>query len=321
MRPWLRRYSLALLTPALALGLTWPFPSLREQTPLPLFLTSVLVSAWWGGLGPGLVATAGGALTLAYVLLPSLDLWAFSWGDVVRLAVFLAVALLIAYLQGRRRQAEAALRAALAEKDRLLHQKDVLLQEIHHRVKNNLQVLTSLLNLQAGAVPDPPLRRILEESRRRLQAMAFMHETFHRTADGGHLNAKLYLQTILAQLFQVYRLPGQDVRLSLDLAALSWNVDRAMACGLILHELVSNSLMHAFPPGQAGEIAVTLQPEPLGSCTLVVRDTGVGLPEGFDIHTATSLGLRLVALLVRQLEGTLTLARDGGTRVTVTFPC
>jgi two-component sensor histidine kinase len=170
-------------------------------------------------------------------------------------------------------------------------------------------------------VPDPQLRRILEDSRQRLQAIAFMHEIFYRTADLGRLEVRPYLRTLLDHLFRVYRLPGQDVRLSFDLAALSWDVDRAMACGLILHELVSNSLTHAFPLGRAGEIAVTLEPEPPGRCTLVVRDTGVGLPEGVDLPTTRSLGLRLVALLARQLEGTLTLARDGGTRVTITFPC
>jgi two-component sensor histidine kinase len=122
-------------------------------------------------------------------------------------------------------------------------------------------------------------------------------------------------------LFEVYRLPGRSIGLSLDLAELCWGVDQAMACGLILHELVSNSLTHAFPPSRAGEVAVTLQPEPPGRCTLVVRDTGVGLPEGFDFHTAMSLGLRLVGLMVQQLGGTLTLAPDGGTRVTITFPC
>jgi two-component sensor histidine kinase len=271
-------YSLALITMAVALELTWLFPPLWEQTPTPLFFASVLVSAWWGGLGPGLVATAGSALTLHYFLLPPIYTLAFSWVDLIRLPVFLGVALLIASLQGRCRQAEDALKAAL-------HHKDVLLQEVHHRVKNNLQVVTSLLNLQAGAVPDPQLRRILQESRQRIQAIAFMHEIFHQTSDRGHLEVHAYFRTLLNHLFQVYRLPEQSIRLHLDLAALSWNVDQAMTCGLILHELVSNSLTHAFPLSRAGEIAVTLQPEPRGSCTLVVSDTGVGLPEGFDLHT------------------------------------
>jgi two-component sensor histidine kinase len=314
MLQWLGRYSLALVTPAAALGLTWLLPPLREQTSTPLLLASILVSAWWGGLGPGLVATAGSVVTLHYFVLPPLYTVAFSWVDIVRLPVFLAVALLIAFLQGRRGQAEAALRGALA-------QKEVLLQEVHHRVKNNLQVMTSLLNLQAGAVPDPQLRRILEDSRQRLQAIAFMHEIFHRTTDLERLEVRPYLRTLLDHLFRVYHLPGQDVRLSLELAALAWDINQAMTCGLILHELVSNSLTHAFPLGRAGEIAVTLAPEPPGRCTLVVRDTGVGLPEGFDLATTRSLGLRLVGLLARQLEGTLTLARNGGTRVTITFPC
>ena len=314
MLRWLGRYSLALITPAVALGLTWLLLPLQEQTPVSLFYASILVSAWWGGLGPGLLAVATSVVLLHYFLLPPVYTFAFSWIDLVRLPVFLAVALLIAFLQGRRRQAEVALQAALA-------QKDLLLQEVHHRVKNNLQVMTSLLNLQASAVPDPQLGRILEDSRQRLQAIAFMHEIFYRTADLGRLEVRPYLRTLLDHLVRVYRLPGQDVRLSLDLAALSWDVDRAMACGLILHELVSNSLTHAFPHGRSGEIAVTLEPEPRGACTLVVSDTGVGLPEGFTLPTTQSLGLRLVALLARQLEGTLTLAHDGGTRVAVTFPC
>jgi two-component sensor histidine kinase len=214
----------------------------------------------------------------------------------------------------QRQHVEAQLTAAL-------EQKDLLLQEVHHRVKNNLQLMTSLLNLQARTLPDPQLGRILDESRQRIQAIAFMHEIFHRTADLGRLEAQPYLRTLLDHLVRVYRLPGQDVRLSLDLAALSWDVNQAMACGLILHELVSNSLTHAFPLGRAGEIAVTLRLEPPGACTFVVHDTGVGLPEAFNIHTTPSLGLRLVTLLARQLEGTFTLTRDGGTRVAVTFPC
>jgi two-component sensor histidine kinase len=327
MCPWLICYSLALLTPALALGLTWLLPSLQQQTPSPLFYLSVMVSAWWGGLGPGLFAVAASVAALHYFLLPPLYTLAFRWGDVVRLPTFLGVALAIAFLQGRRWRAEAALRGLLVEKDRLLatlaaaveHQ-NVLLHEVHHRVKNNLQVVSSMLRLQARAVPDPRLRRILEESSQRLRAIAFLHETIHQAADLGHVDAQAYLRPLVQQLVRAYRRPGQAVRLSLDLAALTWDIDRAMSCGLIVHELMSNSLTHAFPHGRAGDIVVTLQEAPPGRCTLMVCDTGVGLPEGFAPQTAQTLGLRLVALLARQLEGTFTLTRDGGTRATVTFP-
>jgi PAS domain S-box-containing protein len=201
-----------------------------------------------------------------------------------------------------------------------LHEKEVLLKEIHHRVKNNLQIVSSLLDLQADALPDPQVRTIFEDSQQRIQAMALIHESLYQSEDLAHIDAASYMQRLCARLGQVHHLVAERVAVRVRAEAVRLEVQMAIACGLILQELLSNSYKHAFPDGRTGEIQITLEVGPRQQAILSVRDTGVGFPESLDFHTTDSLGLQLVYLLTEQLQGTITLTRREGTEWTLTFP-
>jgi PAS domain S-box-containing protein len=197
-----------------------------------------------------------------------------------------------------------------------LKEKDVLLQEVHHRVKNNLQVITSLLRLQASA--GPALREPLRESEDRIRAIALIHEQLYAASDLGRISFDDYLGVVTSQLQRIYACPAVEVEVVRH--GLELPLDQAVPCGLIVNELVSNALRHAFPAGrEAGHVTVSLQRGAAGRRELEVRDDGVGLAADLDIHETPTLGLRLVGMLVEQLGGSIALERRGGTRFRVRF--
>jgi two-component sensor histidine kinase len=200
-----------------------------------------------------------------------------------------------------------------------LQEQEVLLKEIHHRVTNNLQVITSLLSLQHEAIDDPQARALFAESARRIGAMALVHETLYQTGELGQFSPAQYLPTLSTQLLHAYRVAPQRVAVRLDLAEVTLPLEMAVPCGLILHELLSNALQHAFPDEQTGTITVTLT-HAADRVTLRVHDNGRGFPADVDVHHTASLGLQLVSALAEQLDGTMTLERTGGTAFTLTFP-
>ena len=202
---------------------------------------------------------------------------------------------------------------------RSLREKEVLLKEIHHRVKNNLQVIASLLYLQSGQLKDPADVALFEDTQNRVKSMALVHESLYDTGDLAHFNFAYYIERLSTRLVQSYRAETSHIRLHTALEELAFDVDTAVPCGLLLNELLTNALKYAFPDGRAGDIHVELRAE-AGRATLSVRDTGVGLPEGLDIRHTESLGLQLVSMLTDQLKGTLTLGREHGTAFTLTFP-
>jgi two-component sensor histidine kinase len=211
-----------------------------------------------------------------------------------------------------RKHMEAQLEASLQEKE-------VLLKEIHHRVKNNLQVISSLLSLQHQAIDDPHVLVLFEESARRIRAMALVHETLYQTGDLGRFNLAQYIPPLSRQLLQAYGVEAQRIAVHLDLAEVTLPLDMAVPCGLILNELLSNCLQHAFPGRQAGDLTVTLT-HTADRVTLMLRDNGCGFPADLDFRHTESLGLQLVCALTEQLDGTTTLERSGGTAFTLTFP-
>jgi two-component sensor histidine kinase len=195
----------------------------------------------------------------------------------------------------------------------------VLLQEIYHWVKNNLQVVASLLDMQAEAVADPQERAAFEDSQARLHAMALIHEHLYQGASLACLDAADYLRRLSTRLFETSNSPDSRITLDLEVEAIALELNVAIPCGLMLNELLSNALKHAFPGGRPGTATITLRQEPLGAGVLTVCDTGVGLPEGLDIRQTDFLGLQLVSLLIEQLGGILTLVRGDGTTIRLTF--
>ena len=213
-----------------------------------------------------------------------------------------------------RKHAETALRESL-------HEKVALLKEVHHRVKNNLQVITSLLRLQAGQHGNPTTREVLEDMQGRIRSMAVLHETLYRSGNLARVDLSAYLETICNQLLRTTGRPaGSKIQLQFALSPLQIEADQALPCGLLVNELVSNCFKHAFSDGRSGEVRVSLHPLSEGlQHRLTVADNGVGLPAGFDVAKLKSLGLHLASDLSEQLGGALEIGPGPGAMFAVTF--
>lgn len=205
-----------------------------------------------------------------------------------------------------------------AELQASLQQKEILLKEIHHRVKNNLQVISSLLSLQSDMVDAPQMLALFQESQHRINSIALVHETLYQTGDLAKFNLAQYISTLSAQLMDAHGVDAHRIALCLDVEAVTLPLDMAVPCGLILNELLSNSFKHAFLGEKAGAITVKLTQE-VDGVTLVVKDNGCGFPEHLDFRDTASLGLQLVCALTEQLRGSITLERNGGTTFTLSF--
>jgi PAS domain S-box-containing protein len=200
-----------------------------------------------------------------------------------------------------------------------LREKEVLLQEIHHRVKNNLQVISSLLDLQSQQLKEPTLQEIFRESRNRVKSMALVHENLYGAKNFARVNFTQYIETLVRDLFLVYGVDANQIALELQLDDVTLSIDTAIPCGLIINELVSNALKHAFPNQTKGTIYIALHFEQDNYYKLTVRDNGMGLPQNFDFNTVESLGLQLVKILADQLEGTLQVDSHFGTEFNLIF--
>ena len=200
-----------------------------------------------------------------------------------------------------------------------LEGKEVLLREIHHRVKNNLQVISSLLNMQARRIRDPEALAPFQDSHNRVKSMALVHEKLYRSGNLAGIRFDEYIRDLTTHLFRSYGLSPRAVRMVYAVADVPLDIDIAVPCGLIVNELVSNALKYAFPEGREGEIRIGLRATSCG-CALTVSDTGIGFPEDLDFENTSSLGLQLVCSLTRQIGGCISLDRTAGTAFTMDLP-
>jgi PAS domain S-box-containing protein len=191
-------------------------------------------------------------------------------------------------------------------------EKETLLQEIHHRVKNNLSVISSLFFLQSTYAHDEGTVRILKESQDRVRSIALVHEALYRSRDLGTVNLADYAKSLARQLLQTYRQPGRCIRLSTELEPVDIGIDQAVPCGLILNELITNSLKHGFQEKQTGEIRITLKAQEGGMHLLEVADDGAEFSGDTDARASSSMGLRLVRSLTQQLDGSFELVPTAG---------
>jgi PAS domain S-box-containing protein len=211
-----------------------------------------------------------------------------------------------------RKEMEDELRKTVKEKESLL-------REVHHRVKNNLQVISSLLNLQAASIKDPQIVQLFRECQVRISSIALLHETLHRSSDLSHIKMGDYFRTLTRHLFRSYGVDPQAIRLDVHVDDIELDIDTGVTCGLIVDELVSNSLKHAFGRGAQGHIAIELRRNRDGSYTLTIADDGAGIPRDGVLNNPDSLGLELVTLLVEKLEGSTEVESGRGTEWRIRF--
>jgi len=211
----------------------------------------------------------------------------------------------------QRKQAEDQIKASLREKE-------VLLKEVHHRVKNNLQVISSLLSLQSHHIKDKASLAMFQESQNRVQSMSLIHEKLYQSNNLSRIDMNEYTKDLTTSLFRSYADSAAAIKLKTKVADIFLDITTAIPCGLIINELTSNALKHGFPDGRQGEITIAMHPVN-NKIELVVSDTGVGFPEEIDFRNTTTLGMQLVITLVEQLEGTIGLDRRAGSAFTICF--
>ncbi|MEG4499962.1 MULTISPECIES: PAS domain S-box protein [unclassified Microcoleus] len=232
-----------------------------------------------------------------------------------QLAIAIQQSLLYQQLQAElsdRKQAEANLKNSLKEKE-------ILLKEIHHRVKNNLCVVASLLELQSNTVADQQIAKMFEESQNRLYSMALIHEKLYRSTNLAQINFGEYLEDLVSNLFHSYNISDNRIQLQVLAEPIYLNIETASPCGLIANELVSNTLKHAFPDGTSGTVSVECYQTGDGEINLLVKDNGIGFPENLDFRKTNSMGFQVVCTLTEQLEGSIELSRQAGTAFYLKF--
>lgn len=212
----------------------------------------------------------------------------------------------------KRKRAEQQLKTSLEEKE-------VLLREIHHRVKNNLQIIVSLLSLQSEYVQDKQAVELFRESQFRVKSMALLHERLYETEDLAHINFSDYIRDLTNELLCSYGSDAMNIKLKINVKDVFPSVDVAVPCALIINELVSNCLKHAFPKGRAGEIRIEFDSDKQDNYTLLISDDGVGFAKDVDFPDGRTLGLQLVSTLAEQLQGSVVLDKSAGTSFKISF--
>lgn len=212
---------------------------------------------------------------------------------------------------------------ALGEKNdiisKALAEKEILLKEIHHRVKNNLQVISSLLSLQSRRVKDEATATAILESRNRVKAMALIHQNLYREENLTGVNASEYISKLVENLFDTYNVNTNQIQFEKDIQPLNVDIDTIIPFGLIINELISNALKYAFPEGSTGKIKVQLKEE-AGKLALEVEDNGVGLPEGFNLQKLNSFGYKLIHVFSKKMQAVLDVQSQHGTTVRLVAP-
>jgi two-component system, sensor histidine kinase PdtaS len=202
---------------------------------------------------------------------------------------------------------------------RRVQEREVLVREVHHRVKNNLQLVSSLLSIQGRQLKERHLRQALEECQGRVQTIALIHQRLYQSTDLAHVQFAQYARSLAASVFQASGVSPAAIALEMDLENVSLSVERAIPCGLILNELLTNALKHAFPDGRRGVVRVDIHRTPVDRLQLVVSDDGSGLPPSIHPRDTSSLGLQLVGTLAEQLDADLHIERDHGTSFRLEF--
>jgi two-component sensor histidine kinase len=211
-----------------------------------------------------------------------------------------------------RKQSEEQLR-------RSLNEKEILLKELHHRVKNNMQVVSSLISLQSQKIDDPKYLAYFMETQNRIHAMALIHEMLYNSKDMSKIDFSSYLGDFTQYLLSIYNTNQQQIHMHINVKDVYLGIDTAVPCGMIINELVSNALKHAFPGGREGSVTVDFAANANGKRVLTVSDDGVGIPKGFNLDNSDSLGMLIVHSLTKQLDGSIAIDGSRGMVVRIIF--
>ena len=211
-----------------------------------------------------------------------------------------------------RKQAEEEIKASLKEKE-------ILLKEIHHRVKNNLLVVSSLLEFQAEYINNPAIIKVFEDSQHRIYSMALIHEKLYQSKNLEKINFGEYIQNLVYNLLSSYNITEERIQVEFDIDPVELNIETANPAGLIVNELVSNAFKHAFPDNRIGKLILELHQDSSQKIILIIKDNGIGFPPNVDFRNTESLGLQLVCTLTEQLEGEISLTKEDGTAFNLTF--
>ena len=200
-----------------------------------------------------------------------------------------------------------------------LKEKEMLLQEIHHRVKNNLQVISSLLRLQSRYIKDQEAIDIFKETQNRVRSIAILHEKLYQSDDLAKIKFDEYVKILAEDLLYLYELDEGNIKMIIDIEDVSLNIETAIPCGLIIDEIVANSLKYAFPNEREGIIKIELHSDDYNQFNLMIRDNGVGMPQEFDPEKADTFGMQLIKYLTKQLKATIELDKNNGTKYNLKF--
>lgn len=211
-----------------------------------------------------------------------------------------------------RKRSEEQMRKSLLEKE-------ALLKEVHHRVKNNMQIINSLLSLQSSYIEDTMTRAVLNDCQNRIKSMALIHERLYKSSDFANVDFTEYLNTLVANISSSYNIDPRRISIVVQAEKLRLPIDSAIPCGLIVNELITNAVKHAFPDGRSGVIKVRLYGTENGRSIVEVSDNGVGIKDDLDLEMATTLGLQLVKVLVGQINGSINVKKDTGTTFVISF--
>ncbi|MGB9980212.1 histidine kinase dimerization/phosphoacceptor domain -containing protein [Methanobacterium sp.] len=227
------------------------------------------------------------------------------------------------YLRNAHDELEIKVQERTSELLATLQEKELLLREIHHRVKNNLQIISSLLNLQIPYIKDEQSIEFFKESQNRVKSISMVHEKLYQSKNLDKIDFGSYISNIVTNLFQTYDVNQNIIEYNLSLDNVELNIETSIPCGLIITELITNSIKHAFPAAEShgsssGKIEVKLYPEN-EKFTLVIKDNGIGIPKDLNFKNTKSLGLQLVNLLINQVDGFIKLNREKGTEFRIEF--
>lgn len=238
---------------------------------------------------------------------------------ILGLVAVLLITGLLFWLVRTRNIANRELAQKNEEVEKALGEKEILLREIHHRVKNNLQVVSSLLSLQSRQIEDPKAQQVMKEGRNRVKSMALIHQNLYQDENLVGVNAAEYIEKLTQSLLHSYKVQDKEISIHSEIDQLTLDVDVIIPLGLILNELISNSLKYAFPEQEKGKIDIQLSEHPEG-ITLRVADDGIGIPQDFDVTTSKSLGMYLISSFAKKLNATFDLHSNPGTAATIFIP-